>query len=281
MSRLLLDEHPLQVMPKLATLIGLNEAIVIQQVHYWLKHKQDAGQDFIDGHYWVYNTYEQWQEQFPFWSVRTLKRIFTSLEKSGLLLTANYNKAGFDKTKWYSINYNVLNNLDSTSCQSGTIVVPTCHHGVCQNDTTNTIDYTEITPKTSFNVLNGAVSETNTTQSSSWKPFDSSILKKQIIKACHKQGIDDCSDFLEIITYYYEAYMRTFHKEHPRLSSNAMESVISALYHGSEMVDEFHPETYEAMIEQYFQTQYNNCDYNICHFMTEGIRNNRFYEACY
>lgn len=33
-SKLLLDKLPLQVMPTLATLIGLNEAIVLQQVHY-------------------------------------------------------------------------------------------------------------------------------------------------------------------------------------------------------------------------------------------------------
>ncbi len=40
MNNLLLDEHPLLVMPKLATLIGLNEAIVLQQVHYWLIGKE-------------------------------------------------------------------------------------------------------------------------------------------------------------------------------------------------------------------------------------------------
>ncbi len=65
-SKLLLDEPPLQVMPTLATLIGLNEAIVLQQVHYWLKTKENDQQDYIDSHYWVYNTYKQWQKQFPF-----------------------------------------------------------------------------------------------------------------------------------------------------------------------------------------------------------------------
>lgn len=111
-------------MPTLATLIGLNESIVLQQVHYWLKHKEKSGQDYIDGHYWVYNTYEQWQEQFPFWSIRTLKRIFTTLENSGFLLSANYNKIGFDKTKWYSIDYDALNTF-SAPVQNGTTIVPT------------------------------------------------------------------------------------------------------------------------------------------------------------
>jgi hypothetical protein len=35
MSKLLLDEQPLLIMPKLATKIGLNESIIVQQIHYW------------------------------------------------------------------------------------------------------------------------------------------------------------------------------------------------------------------------------------------------------
>lgn len=75
--------------------------------------------------------------------------------------------------------------------------------------------------------------------------------------------------------------MSKFHQEHPRLSSQAMDSVIEALQSGSDMVDDMAPETYAELIEQHFKTQYDNCDYNICHFMTEGIRNNRYYETCY
>lgn len=277
-SNLLLDEHPLQVMPTLATLIGLNESIVLQQVHYWLKHEEKSGQDYIDGRYWVYNTYEQWQEQFPFWSIRTLQRIFTTLENSGFLLSANYNKIGFDKTKWYSIDYNVLNTF-SPSVQNGTTIVPTWHDGECQNGPTNTIDYTETTTE-KIKSLNGAELK-QFHASAIAMPFNSSILEKQIIKSCHKQGITEHSDYITIIEYYYSMYMAIFHKEHPRLSSSAMDSVIEAIYSGSELVDGTDPDMYKALISQHFKTQYDNCDYNICHFMSKGIRNNRFYETCY
>lgn len=37
MSKLLVkDEKPIMVMPKLAMKIGLYEAMILQQVHYWL-----------------------------------------------------------------------------------------------------------------------------------------------------------------------------------------------------------------------------------------------------
>lgn len=39
MSKLLIDDYPIQVLPKLAKVIGLNEAIILQQLHYWLNSK--------------------------------------------------------------------------------------------------------------------------------------------------------------------------------------------------------------------------------------------------
>ncbi|HDZ3365409.1 TPA: replication protein, partial [Staphylococcus aureus] len=101
MNKLLIDDYPIQVLPKLAELIGLNEAIVLQQIHYWLNNSKHK----YDGKTWIFNSYPKWIEQFPFWSESTIKRTITSLEKQNLLYVGNYNKAGFDRTKWYSINY--------------------------------------------------------------------------------------------------------------------------------------------------------------------------------
>ena len=77
--------------------------------------------------------------------------------------------------------------------------------------------------------------------------------------------------------------MNTFHEEHPRLSNKAMDNVVIAIQCGTDLIedDQLNVDLYHAMIDKYFQTQYKNCDYNICHFMTDGIRNNRFHEVCY
>lgn len=80
---LLLKVKPLVISPELACWIGLNEAIVLQQICYWLEDTT-AGVDH-DGRRWVYNTIEDWNEQFPWWSSDTVKRALTSLKKSGLI----------------------------------------------------------------------------------------------------------------------------------------------------------------------------------------------------
>lgn len=41
-----------------------------------------------------------------------------SLEKKNLIETANYNKVGFDKTKWYTINYDKLESMSRRCAQN-------------------------------------------------------------------------------------------------------------------------------------------------------------------
>jgi len=107
-SRLLYDERPLVVIPELAVVIGLNHAIALQQVHYWVRINQRADKNFREGYYWTYNTFKAWREQFPFWSISTIKRIFMELESEGLIVTGSYNRLPIDRTKWYRVNYDRL-----------------------------------------------------------------------------------------------------------------------------------------------------------------------------
>ncbi|MDM5434417.1 conserved phage C-terminal domain-containing protein [Bacillus hominis] len=111
MSNLLIHEEPLLVLPGLASKIGLNEAIFLQQIHYWLNRSKH----FYDERRWVYNSVAEWVKQFPFWSENTIRRIVKNLEDEQLLVIGNYNRAKFDKTKWYSINYEKLRLLESTN----------------------------------------------------------------------------------------------------------------------------------------------------------------------
>lgn len=101
-TRLLIDEPPLQVLPSLAVALGLNEAIFVQQLHYWLRRAPH----WRDGRPWVYNSYPQWRRQFPFWDERTIKRIVLGLEGAGIVAsTQHYNASPTDRTKWYTLNY--------------------------------------------------------------------------------------------------------------------------------------------------------------------------------
>jgi hypothetical protein len=107
-SRLLIDEPPLQVLPTLAELVGLNEAIFLQQLHYWLLRSEHHR----DGRFWVYNTYEEWHQQLKFWSLATIRRIVGNLEQKNLVIsTTQYNRQKVDRTKWYTLDYQAIDRL--------------------------------------------------------------------------------------------------------------------------------------------------------------------------
>ena len=88
--------------PNVAAAIGVNEAIVIHRLDYWL----GCTKHHFDGRAWVYNTYEAWQDQFPFWSRRTIQATFRRLERLGIVESSQaHNRSRWDKTKWYTIDY--------------------------------------------------------------------------------------------------------------------------------------------------------------------------------
>jgi hypothetical protein len=146
-SKLLRDEPPLILLPQLAVQIGEKEAVVLQQVHYWIQLYTEKGdkRHFHDGRYWVYNTYEGWQKNFPCWSERTIRRAIDSLrkpykpkvgekkiERGPLLLVGNYNRKRYDRTLWYSIDYEEVDKImdnDDLSKSEWT----KCPHGYGQN----------------------------------------------------------------------------------------------------------------------------------------------------
>lgn len=106
MSKLLLNERPLIVLPSLAESLGsVDKAIILQQLNYWVKKSKN----YHDGRSWVYNSMESWAKQFP-WikSKTTIKKHFKDLKKLGLVLTGNFNQYSFDRTTWYTIDYEAL-----------------------------------------------------------------------------------------------------------------------------------------------------------------------------
>lgn len=143
MGNLLISEPPLQVLPSLAVKVGLNKAIVLQQFHYWLQRSNNIR----DGYKWIYNSFPNWNKQFPFWGLNTLKRAVNGLEKDGYLITANYNKAGFDRTKWYRIDYSKLN-MSRPSTQNGSKNGSEWDDVTAQNGSTNTNRLPETTTET-------------------------------------------------------------------------------------------------------------------------------------
>jgi len=119
MATYLIDEPPLLVFPSLARIVGLNEAIALQQIHYWIEINRKKKANFKNGYHWTYNSYREWREQFPFWSENTIYRIIRSLEGKNLLISDILSTNPRDRRKWYRISHAHLAELQDASPQLG------------------------------------------------------------------------------------------------------------------------------------------------------------------
>lgn len=113
-SSLLTNESPMQLLPSLAGLMGEDCALFTQQLHYLLSHSKNHK----EGRYWVYNTLDEWNAHFFWWSKATLRRIISrlkALEIDGeiyhVIISKNLNDCKLVKRLWYTIDYDELERL--------------------------------------------------------------------------------------------------------------------------------------------------------------------------
>lgn len=99
MSMLLIHEPPIQFSQSLAVEIGVNRAIVLQQLHYWLhdmtKHR------YIQGTPWVNRLHNRCRSEFLMWHRPVVDKAVDSLIKTGHIITRNFK----GKEELFTIDY--------------------------------------------------------------------------------------------------------------------------------------------------------------------------------
>lgn len=87
---------------EMAQCYGVDNAIMIWNLAYWIQHNEANGLHFHDGRTWTFNSVEAFTKIFPFWSRGQIRRILKSLEESDVIVTGNYNQSSYDRKTWYA-----------------------------------------------------------------------------------------------------------------------------------------------------------------------------------
>lgn len=102
-------EHQFNV--ELATKLGVEKAVIIHNMYYWINHNAKNNKNVYDSSVWTYNSASAFGKLFPYIKDRTISRYLLELERDGYIKTGNYSDNIFDKTKWYSFTDNFLEEL--------------------------------------------------------------------------------------------------------------------------------------------------------------------------
>lgn len=104
---------------------GIEEAIILENMFFWLEKNRANKKHIIASQVWTYNTQAALAKLFPYMNRSKIQRVMSKLEKENLIIRANHNDAKYDRTTWYALTplgyslFNINNglcNLNSPLC---------------------------------------------------------------------------------------------------------------------------------------------------------------------
>ena len=107
---------------------GILEAILLNNLWFWIKKNEANKVNYFDNDYWTYNSVRAFGELFPYVSQKQIQTALKHLENEGLIKTGNYNKSTYDRTLWYA-----FDTQGKSIMQKSKMEVPKKENGLVKN----------------------------------------------------------------------------------------------------------------------------------------------------
>ena len=91
---------------------GIEEAILINHLFYWIKKNEADDHNFFEGRYWTYSSASALSKLFPYIKRATISRKLAKLEEIGIIKRGNFNKSAYDRTMWYAFTDEAMEYLE-------------------------------------------------------------------------------------------------------------------------------------------------------------------------
>lgn len=81
---------------------GVDEAIMIKNLQFFITANANRGHNFREGRYWTYDKLEDFPKHFPYWTVKQIRRIIASLVEQEVIVRGEFNTEWSKRTSWYA-----------------------------------------------------------------------------------------------------------------------------------------------------------------------------------
>jgi len=109
---------------EIAKKYGVEVAVVLNNIAFWINKNRANNKHFHDGRYWTYNSIKAFRELFPYWSFKQMRNILNKLKETGVILIGNFNEKNYDQTTWYALTDEGLNLFNIPICPNGQMDLP-------------------------------------------------------------------------------------------------------------------------------------------------------------
>jgi hypothetical protein len=82
---------------------GVNEAIFLHNLLFWLRKNKAEGRHHHDGRTWTFSTTAALAQLYPFWKPHQVRYVIDSLKRQEVILTGHYGADRFDRTLWFAV----------------------------------------------------------------------------------------------------------------------------------------------------------------------------------
>ena len=82
---------------------GVNCAILLENIRYWVDKNKANEQNLHDGKYWTYNSKSAFSILFPYMSYKQIRTALDTLRDEGLVETGTFSDNPYDRTLWYTV----------------------------------------------------------------------------------------------------------------------------------------------------------------------------------
>jgi hypothetical protein len=96
--------------PEIAGRVGLNAAVIFQNIAFWIEKNQANRRNLRDGRYWTYNSISAFGELFPYLSEKQIRTALEKLVSAELIIKGNFSDDRYDRTCWYALGNSICPN---------------------------------------------------------------------------------------------------------------------------------------------------------------------------
>ena len=86
-----------------ASEVGVNAAIVFENIAFWIEHNKKAGKNEKEGRFWMYSSINDLAENFEYLTIKQTRTAIDKLLEAGYIIQGCFNRHGYDRTRWYAL----------------------------------------------------------------------------------------------------------------------------------------------------------------------------------
>lgn len=110
----------------IASKYGVNEAILVHNLYFWINKNATNGEHYHDGRYWTYNTIQALSAQSLCLTEDQVRRSVNKLLDANFLVKCNYSKSNLNRTLWYAFSDEAIGLLSESGYYMGDIAPDLC-----------------------------------------------------------------------------------------------------------------------------------------------------------